>query len=126
MTDYVDEGKQNIMAATALRNGEQQHLSSSANPNLPIGTVLLEKDNPDSPHLRVIAGSSQAGDGSWLTPVETLQQEFCVRYSFITFTHSTIAGSMNQEAATREEAISKVRAWLVQIYQPVEFDYVTV
>ncbi len=126
MTDYIDEGKRNSMTATVLRNGEQQHLSSSANPDLPVGTILLEKDNPDSTRLRVIAGSSQAGDGSWLTPVEKMQQEFCVRYSFITFTHSTIAGSMNQEAATREEAISKVRAWLTMIYQPVEFDYVTV
>lgn len=57
---------------------------------------------------------------------EPVMQEFTVRYSFITFTHSTISGSMTQSAPTREEAISQVRAWLTMIYQPVEFDYVTV
>lgn len=126
MTDYVDEGNRSGMAATLLRNDSEQYLSSAANPNLAIGTILREKDNPDSPRLRVTASATPSGDGPWLTPVETVMQEFCVRYSFITFTHSTIAGSMNQEAATREEAINKVRAWLTMIYQPVEFDYVTV
>lgn len=126
MTDYVDEGNRTVLAATPLQNDSGQYLASAANPNLMAGTILREKDNPESPRLKVIAGSTPSGDGSWLTPVEPVMQEFNVRYSFITFTHSTIAGSMNQEAATREEAIDKVRAWLTMIYQPVEFDYVTV
>jgi hypothetical protein len=126
MKNYVDEGNRHGMAATPLQNDSGQYLSSAANPELRAGTILLEKDNPESPRLRVTAGSTRAGDGSWLTPVETVMQEFNVRYSFITFTHSTIAGAMTQEAATREEAIDKVRAWLTMIYQPVEFDYVTV
>jgi hypothetical protein len=126
MTNYVDDGNLNDMAATLLRNDSEQYLSSATNPELAIGTILREKDSPESPRLKVTAGATPAGDGSWLTPVETVMQEFNVRYSFITFTHSTIAGSMNQEAATREEAIDKVRAWLTMIYQPVEFDYVTV
>lgn len=124
--NYVDDENRIVLAATLLLNGSEQYLSSAANPNLAVGTLLLEKDNQDSPRLRVIANPTPSSDGSWLTPVEPVMQEFCVRYSFITFTHSTIAGSMTQAAATKADAIAQVRAWLVQIYQPVEFDYVAV
>lgn len=126
MKSYVNDENQDIMAARPVIDGTSRYLSTAGNPNLPVGTILLEKDNPDSPRLQVTAGAAQSSGGSWFTPVEPLMQEFCVKYSFITFTHSTIAGSMTQQAETREAAINQVRAWLVQIYQPVEFDYVTV
>ncbi len=126
MKTYVDDANQNIVEASLLQDDSARHLSTSGNPNLPVGTILLEKDNSDSPRIQVIAASTQSAGGSWLTPVEVLMQEFCVQYSFITFTHSTIAGSLNQEAATKAEAISKTREWLALVYQPVEIDYVTV
>jgi len=126
MMNYVDEASQDVLAASFVQNDSARYLSTAVDPNLPVGTILLEKDNPDSPRLQVSSASTSSSDGSWLTPVELLVQEYCVKYSFITFTHSTIAGSMFQKAATREEAINLVRAWLVRIYQPVEFDSVTV
>src|SRR6185369_11187566 len=106
MINYVNDANQDVLAASLVHHDSAQYLSAAGNPNLPVGTILLEKDNPDSPHLRIIAGSTQSKEGSWLTPVELLLQEYCVKYSFITFTHSTIAGSMTQKAATKEEAIS--------------------
>jgi len=126
MKTYVDDATQNSIDANITQDGSTRHLSTSSNPNLPVGTILLEKDNPDSPRIQVTAASTQSAGGLWLTPVEVLMQEFCVKYSFITFTHSTIAGSLNQEAATKTEAISKAREWLALVYQPVEIDYVTV
>jgi len=126
MKTYVDDANQNSVEASLLQDDSAQYLSTSGNPNLSVGTILLEKDNPDSPRLQVAAASTQSTGGSWLTPVVLLMQEFCVKYSFITFTHSTIAGSLNQEAATKAEAISKTREWLALVYQPVEIDYVTV
>ena len=126
MKTYVDDANQNSVEASLVRDGAAQYLSTAGNPNLPVGAILLEKDNPDSPRLQVTTASAPSTGGLWLTSVELLMQEFCVKYSFITFTHSTIAGSMNQEAATKAEAISKTREWLALIYQPVEIDYVTV
>jgi len=126
MKTYVDDATQNSIDANITQDGSTRHLSTSSNPNLPVGTILLEKDNPDSPRIQVTAASTQSAGGLWLIPVEVLMQEFCVKYSFITFTHSTIAGSLNQEAATKTEAISKTREWLALVYQPVEIDYVTV
>lgn len=126
MKTYIDDATQNSIDASLVQEGSVQYLSTTGNPNLPVGAILLEKDNPDSPRLQVTAASTQSTGGSWLTPVELLMQKFCVKYSFITFTHSTIAGSLNQEAATKAEAISKTREWLALVYQPVEIDYVTV
>lgn len=126
MKKYVDDANKIVLAASLVQHDSVRYLTGASDPNLPVGTILLEEDNPDSPRLQVIAGSTQTDGGSWQTPVELLLQEYCVKYSFITFTHSTIAGSMFQKAATQEEAIRLVREWLIRIYQPVEFDSVTV
>lgn len=124
MKTYMNDMNQDSVAAELADDGSTQCLSSAANPDLPVGAVLREKDNPDSPHYRVIALSARTG-GQWLTPVELFMQDFTVSYSFITFTHSTIAGSMVQKAATKAEAVSQARAWLTMIYQPVEIDHIS-
>ena len=126
MKNYVNDANHNVFAASPVFNDSAQYLSTASNPNLQVGTILVEKDNPDSPRLQITASSSRSSGGAWLTPVELLMQEYCVKYSFITITQSTIAGSMSQKAGTKAEAVSLVRAWLVRIYQPVEFDSVTV
>jgi len=126
MKSYVDDANRIAVTASLEQHDSASYLSSASDPDLPVGTILLEKGNPDSPRLQVSAASTRSGEGPWVTPVEMLLQEYCVKYSFITFTHSTIAGSMYQKAATKEEAISLVRDWLVRIYQPVEFDSITV
>lgn len=126
MKHYIAETSQTVIAADITLDGSEYYLSTAANPELPAGTIVLEKDNPDSPRYQVRAGAAQAAGGPWLTPVELLMREYCVMYSFITFTHSTISGSMTQKAETKEAAISLARDWLTRIYQPVEFDYVTV
>lgn len=125
LKSYLNDANNEIVAADLLDDGSAPCLSTTANLNLPVGAVLREKDIPDSPHYTVIALSARSNGDQWLTPVELLMQDFTVSYSFITFTHSTIAGSMNQKAATKAEAISQARAWLTMIYQPVEFDHVS-
>ncbi|NVN92041.1 MAG: hypothetical protein HXX11_15775 [Desulfuromonadales bacterium] len=126
MKNYVNDTNQDVVAASPVLEGTVQYLSTVGNPDLPFGTILREKDNPDSPHLRITAVTTMSDGGAWLTPVEMIKNEYRIKYSFITFTHSTIAGSMPQEAATKAEAIALARDWLVRVYQPVEFDYVTV
>lgn len=126
MIDYIDDASQAVVAASDVLIGGARYLSGACNPKLPVGTVLREQGSPDSPRLRIIAVSTQTGEGAWLTPVEAVMQEYRIKYSFITITHSTIAGSMPQQAATKAEALSQARAWLVQIYQPVEFDFVAI
>ncbi len=126
MKTYVTDEGTVVVPAGIISEGPEPYLTTANDPCLEVGTTLREEGNQDGPRLRVSAPAHPTAEGNWHTPLETLMQEFCVRYSFITFTHSTIAGSMAQEAATREEAIDKVRAWLTLIYQPVEFDYVTV
>ena len=124
--NYVDDAQQSVISATVLQEGTAYHLVSAGNPNLAVGTTLLEQGNDDSPRLQVTADSAQSAHGSWHTPVKLLMREYCVKYSFITSTHSTIAGSMNQTAETKAAAISQVRTWLDMIYQPVEFDAIYV
>lgn len=122
MKDYINNTTQEILTAELINNGSNLIISTTSNPQLTLGALLQESCNQDNPQYQVTGDSVQASDGSWQTVVEQVIQEYKVSYSFITITHSTIAGSMNQSAGTKAEAIELVRDWLVKIYQPVEFD----
>jgi len=103
----------------------EYYILTASNPDLPVGTILTEEGNSDSPRYRITDSSTQAPGGPWFAPVELLMQDYSVTYSFLTFTHSTIAGSMIQSASTKAEAATLIREWLTKIYRPVEIDHVT-
>lgn len=125
MKQYVNNQNQDILTAELMPADAEYYLFTATNPNLPIGTRLTEQGNPDSPCYQVTTMATQANGGPWFMSVEPMLQEFNVTYSFLTFTHSTIAGAMIQSATTKEEAASQIRTLLTRIYRPVEIDHVT-
>lgn len=125
MKNYVINNSQDILAAELMPADSEYYLLTTINPNLPVGTIITEQDNPDSPSYTITSMATQANHGPWFMSVEPLMQEYNVTYSFLTFTHSTIAGAMIQSAATKEEAASQIRTLLTRIYRPVEIDHVT-
>jgi len=125
MKIYLNNHNQDILAAELMPADSEFYLFTATNPNLPVGTTLTEQDNPDSPCYKITSIATQANGGPWFMSVEPLLQEFNVTYSFLTFTHSTIAGAMFQSATTKEEAASQIRTLLTRIYRPVEIDHVT-
>lgn len=125
MKNYVNNLNSDILAAELMPTDSEFYIFTASNPDLPVGTILTEENNPDSPRYRITAASSQASGGPWFAPVELVMQDYNVTYSFLTFTHSTIAGAMIQNASTKAEAASLIRDWLTKIYRPVEIDHVT-
>jgi hypothetical protein len=125
MKNYIINDGQEILTAELMPADTEYYLFTATNPNLPVDTRLSEQDNPDAPSFRIAGAATQANNGPWFMPIEPLMQEYSVSYSFLTFTHSTIAGCMIQSAATREEAASQIRTLLTKIYRPVEIDHVT-
>lgn len=123
---YTNSYNQELVEAEVERYDSDYYMLTATDPGLPAGTVITAKDEPDAPAYTISAASGQAnGKGPWFAQVEPLLRDYSVSYSFLTFTHSTIAGSMVQSAATAAEAASQVREWLSKIYRPVEIDHVT-
>ncbi len=125
MNNYVINNSHDILMAELMPTDTECYLFTATNPNLPIGTILTEQDNPDAPCYKITSLAIQTNGGPWFMAVEPLMQEFNVTYSFLTFTHSTIAGAMIQSAITKEEAANQIRTLLTRIYRPVEIDHVT-
>ena len=101
MKIYINNLNQDVLSAEVMLTDPDYYIFTACNPELPVGAILTEKDNPDSPRYKITAMSTQAAGGPWFAPVELLMQEYNVTYSFLTFTHSTIAGSMRQSARAR-------------------------